>query len=224
MCASATKSILWFASSASLAAALGAVVANYTTVTGFLSEAGRITAAVVQDTLTGASFPVRAHVVVNAAGPWVDSVRLLQGDGEKPRLHLTKGIHLVLAHDRLPVRHTVVMTASDRRSVFVVPRGEVVYLGTTDTNYTGPYDDPAVTTEDALYLLVAANRTFAVDELTLADVVGAWAGLRPLLHEEGKSPSEISRKDEIMVSDKGLISIAGGKLTTYRLMAERIRG
>jgi glycerol-3-phosphate dehydrogenase len=204
------------------AAALGAVVANYATVTGFLSEGGRITAAVVHDTLSDAAFPVRAHAVVNAAGPWVDNVRMLQGNTEKPRLHLTKGIHLVLPRERLPVRNTIVMTASDKRSVFVVPRGDIVYLGTTDTNYTGPYDDPAVTSEDALYLLEAANRTFAVEELTLADVVGAWAGLRPLLHEEGKSPSEISRKDEIMVSDKGLISIAGGKLTTYRKMAERI--
>ncbi len=204
------------------AAAYGAVVANYATVTSFLSEDGRITAGVVHDTLADTAFPVRAKVVVNAGGPWVDAVRLLQGNAEKPRLHLTKGIHLILPRERLPVRNTIVMTASDRRSVFVVPRGDVVYLGTTDTNYVGPYDDPAVTVEDAHYLLEAANRTFAVDELGLADVVGAWAGLRPLLHEEGKAPSEISRKDEIMVSDKGLISIAGGKLTTYRKMSERI--
>ncbi len=204
------------------AAALGAVIVNYASVTSFLSEEGRITAAVVHDSLTDTAFPVRAHVVVNAAGPWVDSVRMLQGNTEKPRLHLTKGIHLILPHERIPVRHTVVMTASDRRSVFVVPRGDVVYIGTTDTDYVGPYDDPAVTPEDALYLLEAVNRTFSIDEVTLGEVVGAWAGLRPLLHEEGKNPSEISRKDEIMVSEKGLISIAGGKLTTYRKMAERI--
>jgi len=206
------------------AAALGAVIANYTAVTSFLSADGKITAAVVHDTRADTAFPVRAKVVINAAGPWVDHVRLMQGGGERPRLHLTKGIHLVLPRERLPVQNTIVMTARDRRSVFVVPRGDVVYLGTTDTNYEGPCDDPAVLQEDALYLLEAANATFAVEELTLRDVVGAWAGLRPLLHEEGKAPSEISRKDEIMVSDRGLISIAGGKLTTYRKMAERIVG
>lgn len=206
------------------AAAFGAVVANYAAVTSFLSEDGRITAAVVHDTRADTAFPVRAKIVVNAAGPWVDNVRLMQGGGERPRLHLTKGIHLVVHRERLPLRHTVVMTARDKRSVFAVPRGDVVYIGTTDTNYEGPCDDPAVTQEDALYLLDAANQAFAIDELSLRDVIGAWAGLRPLLHEEGKAPSEISRKDEIMVSERGLISIAGGKLTTYRKMAERIIG
>jgi glycerol-3-phosphate dehydrogenase len=161
-------------------------------------------------------------VVVNAAGPWVDAVRLLQGDGERPRLHLTKGIHLVLPRERLPVSRIVVMNTPDRRSVFVVPRGTVVYLGTTDTDYEGRYDDPWITLDDVRYLIDAANATFAVDRLDLDDVVGAWAGLRPLLHQEGKKPTEISRKDEVMVGPTGLLSIAGGKLTTYRKMAERV--
>src|SRR5207247_2494467 len=112
--------------------------------------------------------------------------------------------------------------ARDRRSVFAVPRGEVTYLGTTDTDHGPPTDHPAVPGEDADYLLDAANRTFVGPPLARADVVAAWAGLRPLLHEEGKRPSEISRKDEIMVSDTGLVSIAGGKLTTHRRMAERV--
>ncbi|HYD47915.1 MAG TPA: glycerol-3-phosphate dehydrogenase [Terriglobales bacterium] len=206
------------------AAALGAITVNYANVTSFLSDAGRLTAAVVKDTVSGAAFPVRAKLFINAAGPWVDAVRLLQGEGETPKLHLAKGIHLIVRHDRLPLTHTVVMTTSDKRSIFAIPRGEVVYLGTTDTDYKGPFDDPMVEEEEARYLIETANRYFAVDPLTFADIVGAWAGLRPLLHEEGKKTSEISRKDEIMVGSMGLISIAGGKLTTYRKMAERIVG
>jgi glycerol-3-phosphate dehydrogenase len=204
------------------AAALGAVMANYAEVTELVAEHGRLTGVVVRDATTGDALAVRATVVVNAAGPWVDAVRLLQGDGERPRLHLTKGIHLILPRERLDVSRIVVMTTPDRRSVFAVPRGDVVYLGTTDTDYEGRFDDPWITLDDARYLLDAANATFAVDRLDLDDVVGAYAGLRPLLQQEGKKPSEISRKDEIMIGPTGLISIAGGKLTTYRKMAERV--
>lgn len=206
------------------AAALGAVTVNYANVNAFLSDAGRLTAAVVKDSLSGAAFPVRAKLFINAAGPWVDAVRLLQGEGEAPRLHLAKGIHVIVRHDRLPLSNTVVMTTSDKRSIFAVPRGDVVYIGTTDTEYKGSYEDPPVEEEEARYLLDTVNRYCAIDPLTFTDVVGAWAGLRPLLHEEGKKTTEISRKDEIMVSPMGLISIAGGKLTTYRKMAERIVG
>lgn len=204
------------------AVAFGSTAVNYTSVTSFETANGKLTAAVVKDELSGDSFSVRAKLIVNAAGPWVDDVRLLQGEGEKPKLHLTKGIHLVIRRDRLPISQVLVMTAKDKRSIFAVPRGPVVYLGTTDTNYEGPLDEPAVTEEDAQYLLEATNRYFNVDPITLTDVVGAWAGLRPLIHEEGKKPSDISRKDEIMTSPFGLLSIAGGKLTAYRKMAERI--
>ena len=204
------------------AAALEAVVANYAEVINLIIERGQLGGAVVRDTTTDAELAVRAKVVVNAAGPWVDAVRLLQADGERPRLHLTKGIHLVLPRERLPVGRIVVMNTPDHRAVFVVPRGPVVYLGTTDTDYAGRFDDPWITLDDVRYLLDAANATFTVDRLDLDDVVGAWAGLRPLLHQEGRKPTEISRKDEIMVGPTGLLSIAGGKLTTYRKMAERV--
>src|SRR5207249_2347985 len=170
-----------------------------------------------------ADYRVSARVVVNAAGPWVDEVRALAGARGGPRLHLTKGIHLVVPHARLPVRHAVVMQARDRRAVFAVPRDGATYIGTTDTDHGPPVDHPEVTAEDAEYLLDAANRGFTGPPLAPTDVTGTWAGLRPLLHEEGKRPSEISRKDEIMVDEAtGLVSIAGGKLTTYRRMAERV--
>jgi glycerol-3-phosphate dehydrogenase len=204
------------------AAANGAAVANYSEVTGLVKGNGRVGAAVVKDALAGAELTVRARTIVNAAGPWVDAVRCMEDESERPRLHLTKGIHLVLPRERLPVSRIVVMNAPDNRAVFVVPHGVVVYIGTTDTDYDGRYDDPNITMDDVTYLLEAANASFETDRLTPREVVGAWAGLRPLLHQEGKKPTEISRKDEIMVGPAGLISIAGGKLTTYRKMAQRV--
>lgn len=202
------------------AAVLGAAVVNYAAATEFIHEHGHLAGAVITDAIGDQTIPVRARVVVNAAGPWVDAVRGLSS-AEERRLHLTKGVHLTLPRGRLPVSRIVVMLARDHRPVFVIPHGSVVYVGTTDTNYEGPLDDPPITEEDATYLLEAVERTFAVSQLRLDEVTGGWAGLRPLLHQEGKAPSELSRKDEIMVSAMGLISVAGGKLTTFRRMAER---
>lgn len=204
------------------AASLGAVIANYAQASGFILENDRVAGVTVQDRLTGDDFTVRARVVVNATGPWVDLVRLLCEKGEKPRLHLTKGIHLGLHYGRLPVSRIVVMSARDRRGVFAVPHGAVTYVGTTDTDYEVPDDYPFITTDDVAYLLDAVQRTFQGAAPGPDEIVSAWAGLRPLLHEDGKKPSELSRKDEIMVSSTGLLSIAGGKLTTFRRMAERI--
>jgi glycerol-3-phosphate dehydrogenase len=202
--------------------AAGARCANHAEVTA-LAAAGDGMEAVVRDRLTGAERRVRARTVVNAGGPWVDVVRGLAGATAGARLHLTRGIHLVLRHDRLPIRNVVVMQTRDKRSVFAVPHGPVVYVGTTDTDHGAPAEHPDVTAADADYLLDAVNRTFAGAPVTRADVISAWAGLRPLLHEEGKKPSEISRKDEIMTAaDGALVSIAGGKLTTHRRMAERV--
>jgi len=205
------------------AAALGAVIANYAEVGGLLFENGQVVGAEVRDPLTGDAYTARGRVVVNAAGPWVDAVRLLGEPGDRPRLRLTKGIHLGIRNERMGLSRIVVMNARDKRGVFAIPRGRVTYLGTTDTDYGQPEDYPYITHDDVDYLLDAANRTFAIDPpLAAEDVVSAWAGLRPLLHQEGKKPSELSRKDEIMVSASGLLSIAGGKLTTFRRMSERV--
>jgi glycerol-3-phosphate dehydrogenase len=208
---------------AKAAAALGAVLANYCAVEGFLFDGARVAGVVARDHWTGDSFDVRGKVIVNAAGPWVDAVRLLSEPEDKPRLRLTKGIHLGVRSERIGLSHIVVMNARDKRGVFAIPRGGVTYLGTTDTFYDKPEDYPDVTLDDVHYLLDAANRTFAVEPtLTADDVVNGWAGLRPLLAQEGKKPSELSRKDEVMVAGNGLISVAGGKLTTFRRMAERV--
>lgn len=205
------------------AAALGAVIANYAVADGFVVDQGQVAGVEVRDQLTGDALTARGRVIINATGPWVDSVRLLHEPGDRPRLRLTKGIHLGIRTERIGLSRIVVMNARDKRGVFAIPHGAVTYLGTTDTDYGQPEDYPYITLDDVAYLLDAANRTFDVDpHLVPEDVVSAWAGLRPLLHQEGKKPSELSRKDEIMVSPAGLISIAGGKLTTFRRMSERV--
>ncbi|MGD9763581.1 MAG: FAD-dependent oxidoreductase [Candidatus Binatia bacterium] len=204
------------------AAAAGAVAANYAEVEEFMIDAGRIDGARVRDACTDERFAVRAQVVINATGPWVDVLRL-RAEAGGPRLRLTSGIHLGLCSERIGLSHIVVMPARDGRGVFAIPRGAITYLGTTDAFYAHPDDNPDIALDDALYLLAAANRAFALAEpLTPDDVVSAWAGLRPLLHQEGKQPAELSRQDEVMVADNGLISVAGGKLTTFRRMAGRV--
>jgi glycerol-3-phosphate dehydrogenase len=110
----------------------------------------------------------------------------------------------------------------DGRMIFAIPRGRATYIGTTDTSYDGDKDEVITTSEDASYLIHAVNMNFPLASLQLSDIESSWAGLRPLIFEEGKSASELSRKDEIFESPTGLISIAGGKLTGYRKMAERV--
>jgi glycerol-3-phosphate dehydrogenase len=199
----------------------GAVVANYVRVTGLASD-GAPRIVTVADGEGGGSFDVRAHAVVNASGPWVDDLRRLDRPEDPPSLQLTKGIHVVYRTSDLPARHCVVMRAADGRPVFVVPRGTHIYVGTTDTEYVGAPDEPAITAEDVAYLHEALTRTFSGISASPERAIGAWAGVRPLIREPGKKPSEISRKDEIVVSSTGLVTIAGGKLTAYRRMAERV--
>ncbi len=131
-------------------------------------------------------------------------------------------MHLVFPKEKLPVKQSVYFDIPDGRMMFAIPRGKVTYVGTTDTNYNNDKDHVRTDLADAIYLLSAVNNMFPKINLEMEDIVSSWAGLRPLIHEEGKSASELSRKDEIFTSDTGLISIAGGKLTGYRKMAERV--
>jgi glycerol-3-phosphate dehydrogenase len=207
------------------AVAAGAICLNYAQAVGFTyNQRGKVASTQVKDGLTGQIFTVKARKTVNATGPWVDTVR--QQDSTAPNtnkhLRLTKGVHLVLPRHRLPVRQAIYFDVPDGRMIFAVPRQGVTYLGTTDTNYEGAIHAPTTTAEDVDYLLRSANHMFPSLVLTPADVLSSWAGLRPLIHEAGKAPSELSRKDEIFISEGGLISIAGGKLTGYRKMAQRV--
>ena len=199
-----------------------AKIINYTEAKDFIYEDNSVVGATVKDTLSNTSFDIKAKYVVNATGPWVDDLRQTNHSKTGKRLHLTKGVHLVVAHEKLPVKQSVYFDVPDGRMMFAIPRGKVTYFGTTDTNYQKDKNNVTTNLVDATYLISAVNNMFPDIHLTLDDVQSSWAGLRPLIHEEGKSASELSRKDEIFVSDTELISIAGGKLTGYRKMAERI--
>lgn len=207
------------------AVANGAVCLNYTEASSFLyKENGYINGATVLDHPSGAQYEIRARRVVNAAGPWVDTVREKDKEGViGKRLHLTKGVHIVVPHSRLPLKQSVYFDVeADKRMCFAIPRGAITYIGTTDTTYDADINNPNATLADVTYILEAANAMFPSVNLSVEDVESTWAGLRPLIHQDGKSPSELSRKDEIFYSKTGLISIAGGKLTGYRKMAERV--
>jgi glycerol-3-phosphate dehydrogenase len=206
------------------AAAHGAVVANYAAVESLIIEAGRAVGAVVRDGLPGSDHAarVRARTIINAAGPWVDALRAIEAPGAAPRLMLSKGVHVVAPRARLPIDRTVIIPAADRRSVFAVPKGDVTYIGTTDAFYPELTYWPAIMAEDVAYLLAAAAKAFSTAPLSPSDLVSAWSGVRPLVGEAGKSASEVSRRDEVWTGPAGVVSIAGGKLTAYRRMAERV--
>lgn len=207
---------------AKTAARYGATMANYVKVTDFTYEDQKITGVVVHDELSTRNFEIKATSVINAAGPWVDELREINKSKVGKRLHLTKGVHVVVPHQKFPIHQAIYYDVEDGRMVFAIPRGRVTYIGTTDTNYDGDKDHVFTSPEDAQYLIRGVYNTFTGLELTVSDIESSWAGLRPLIHEDGKSASELSRKDEIFESPSGLISIAGGKLTGYRKMAERV--
>jgi len=206
------------------AASHGAVVGTFLPVERIVLEGGRAGGVRVTDALSegGDGFEIGARVVVNAAGPWVDRVRKMEDPAAADKLQLTKGIHLVVARDRLPIGRTACWAAADGRGVYAVPRGRTVYIGTTDTFFQQPEYWPEIAQEDVDYLLAACSRAFAVDPLTEDDLLGVWSGVRPLLGEPGKKPSEISRRHEILDGPGGVVTVAGGKLTSYRSMAERV--
>lgn len=200
----------------------GATVLNHVKAVDFTDENGQVRGAVVQCKYTDERFNIRASIVVNAAGPWVDELRKKNHSLKGKRLFHSKGVHIVVPHERLPLEHSVYFDVPDGRMIFAIPRHRATYIGTTDTPYSGDLNDIPIYLEDVNYLLDAANQMFPDANLKLEDIESSWAGLRPLIYEEGKSASEMSRKDEVFVSDSGLISISGGKLTGYRKMAEKV--
>ena len=200
----------------------GAQALNYAKVNEFIYDKEKVTGVKATDQTTGKEFIIKSKFVISAAGPWVDELRSLNNSKKGKQLHLTKGVHLVFPYEKLPVKQSCYFDIPDGRMMFAIPRGKVTYVGTTDTNYNDSKDNVRTNLADAIYLISAVNNMFPEINLELEDIVSSWAGLRPLIHEEGKSASELSRKDEIFVSDTGLISIAGGKLTGYRKMAERV--
>jgi len=219
----------------------GAILANYCKVTGFCyrsekrgeKNGEKVSGVLVQDTLDQDAlsqdseiFEIKAKVIVNAAGPWVDLISKMGSQkrkGETPtKLQLTKGVHIVVPHKVLPLNNPLIATASDKRTLFIIPKEDITYIGTTDTFYSSSDYWPKADISDIEYLLDTANRATKVKNIQHQDICSLWTGIRPLIAQTGKSPSEISRKDETWESEDGLLSIAGGKLTAYRRMAERV--
>jgi len=217
------------------AAHAGALVASHADVTALLKPDGRIRGAAVRDVLSGHEYSVRALVVVNATGPWADEVRRLEDPEAEPVLRLTKGAHVAVPRQRMGhVRAMTLTSPLDGRVMFVLPWGDLSYIGTTDTDDDTPPEDVRATGEDVIYLLRSANWFFPTARLSPRDVVATWAGLRPLLRATGAggtgggaggrdvAPSDASREHRVVEGPGGLLTIAGGKLTTYRLMARDV--
>nr|WP_223701008.1 glycerol-3-phosphate dehydrogenase/oxidase [Sutcliffiella deserti] len=204
------------------AAKQGADAVNYAKVIRLLYKDKKVMGVMVVDQLSGKSYPIRAKKIINAAGPWVDSLREMDGSKTGKQLLLTKGIHLVFDQRKFPLKQAIYFDTEDKRMIFAIPRAGKTYVGTTDTVYKEDLLHPRMTKMDKEYVLAAIKFMFPSVSLTDADIESSWTGLRPLIHEEGKAASEISRKDEIWISDTGLITIAGGKLTGYRKMAEMV--
>ncbi|MEO7297767.1 MAG: glycerol-3-phosphate dehydrogenase/oxidase [Verrucomicrobiota bacterium] len=169
----------------------------------------------VSDKLSLEKHKIRARAVVNATGPWADGL-----PHSDVKLRLTKGIHLVVERNRLPVPDAIVMT-DGKRILFVIPWGERTIVGTTDTDYTGSLDDVRANVEDIHYVLQITNQFFPNAKLTEQNVISTWAGLRPLIADPNGKPSDISRSHDIKSPEPFWWDVAGGKLTTYRLMAEQ---
>ncbi len=180
---------------------------------------GRIAGVLLSDLETGASHRVAAGVVINATGVWSDMLRTAAGLDDA-RLRPSRGVHLELPGERLPVACAAMVPAADGRPVFVVPHEEGVLVGTTDVYHDGPLDDPRPSRAEVDYLLQALQAHFPDRGLGRGDVRGAFAGLRPILDAHVEDPSEASREEAIWEED-GMLSVAGGKLTTWRRTAER---
>ena len=201
----------------------GAVIANYYRVDNIVKQDG-LTSLYATSQLPDDEdqLIVTAKMVVNAAGPWVDQLCQLENPAQPDRLALSRGIHVVVPRAKLPINHAMVMYAQDKRTVFAVPRGETTYLGTTDEFYPKHEYWPAIYQRDVDYLFDTCQRYFPNNPLCHQDLVAIWSGIRPLIGSTDQKASEISRKDEIWFGPLGILSIAGGKLSAYRAMAERV--
>lgn len=204
------------------ASRFGAHCLNYVQADEFIYKEGKVAGVFATDFISGEKMEIRATSTISAAGPWVDELRTKDHSLTNKHLHLTKGVHIVLPHSKFPLKQAIYFDFPDKRMVFAIPRGKITYIGTTDTDYFGDKDKILTTKADLDYLINGTNHAFPKLNLKAKDVESSWAGVRPLIHEDGKSASEISRKDEIFESETGLISIAGGKLTGYRKMAEKV--
>ncbi len=197
----------------------GAVVVNRAKVTGLRhGPDGNVTGAEVH--VDGTAVAVDASAVINATGVWVDDLRTMDEGRDPDMIRPAKGMHVTVPWDRVRNETAVILPVpNDKRSIFIVREGDLAYIGTTDTDYDGPLDDPQCTPEDVDYLISTVNAWSTV-EISRSDVVGTWAGLRPLVNAaKSERTADLSRRHSIVTSERGLVTVTGGKLTTYREMA-----
>lgn len=205
------------------AAAHGALMANYAAARNLKDTGGRVSGVEVEDCICGRRIELRARVVINATGVWSDEVSGLSHAPARTRLRRSKGIHVILPSERFNIQASVLIPSlGEHRFLFVIPWQGRVVVGTTDSDYSGELDNPVADEQEIKRLVDSAADYFPGAELSTEQVISAFAGLRPLVSESGKSTTELSRKEEIIENESGLISIIGGKLTTYRRTAERV--
>ena len=199
------------------AAHYGAVVRSSTQVVALLREGDRVTGVRVRDSENGAITEVRGHVVVNATGVWTDEIQALSRQRGRFQVRASKGVHVVVPRDRI-VSDAAIILRTEKSVMFVIPWGGHWIIGTTDTDWNLDLAHPAATKADIDYILGTVNTVLATP-LTHADIDGVYAGLRPLLAGESEETSKLSREHAVAVPAPGLVAIAGGKYTTYRVMA-----
>lgn len=199
------------------AAHYGAVVRSSTQVVALLREGDRVTGVRVRDSEDGAVTEVRGHVVVNATGVWTDEIQALSKQRGRFQVRASKGVHVVVPRDRI-VSDVAIILRTEKSVMFVIPWGSHWIIGTTDTDWDLDLAHPAATKADIDYILRTVNTVLATP-LTHADIDGVYAGLRPLLAGESEETSKLSREHAVAVPAPGLVAIAGGKYTTYRVMA-----
>jgi glycerol-3-phosphate dehydrogenase len=201
----------------------GAHVLNHVAVTGFAIEHGLVVGAQLTDRLTGDTGEVRARATVNATGPWSDDVRRMEGAADRARVRGSKGAHVLVPHARVGNHAALTLLSPvDGRVMFALPSGTFTVFGTTDTFTDASPDQVRASEDDVAYLLRAANTFFPAARLGRTDVVSAWAGIRPLVATSADSPNAASREHAIETTPAGVVTITGGKLTTFRIMAQQV--
>ena len=202
----------------------GAICLNYAKVNQIKTDENRFISAICfEDTITSEIFQINTTLVVNAAGPWVVDVIAFDAFPPLKELLLSKGTHIVISHTKFPLQQALYYDDFEKkRMIFAIPKGNITYVGTTDLEYTGDKNKIYSSRIEVNYLIKTIQSLFPQLSIDVSDIISSWVGVRPLIKEPGKKSTEVSRKDEIFVSPSGLISIAGGKLTGFRKMAEKV--
>ncbi|MBI2608975.1 MAG: glycerol-3-phosphate dehydrogenase/oxidase [Deltaproteobacteria bacterium] len=200
----------------------GALLFNYVTFDSFKKENQKIVAAYAHDNFTHEKKVIKAKHFINSTGPWADITQKYANPHSSPLLRPTKGVHLIFSREKLKTKHTITMETENGRFIYLIPWGEYNILGTTDTDYQDSADDVYATRKDVESLLKTLKTYFPTCLIKDSDIISTYAGVRPLLYENSLTESETSREHRIIKDPSGLISIVGGKLTTYRKMAEEL--